>query len=277
MGTRGAFGVVIGEQEKIGYNQYDSYPDGRGLDNLRELKEAWINGGNSAETLRDLARKARLVSDAKKPTPEDVRLLRTTTNLNVSEQSTDDWYCLTRETHGSIVQMLKCGYIEDHSTFPLDSLFCEWAYILDLDRDVFEVYEGFNKTRPKGGRWKGRPTKAEELQALKDHLHWCHVNERDPWMTEKTISEFKAVELAASWRLDGLPTDEEFIQELDPPAEVREQWKWSKWGEDAPKLRNARAARLRKRGYVVKCSTVDFTDLAREKVSVLEAERAERA
>lgn len=54
---------------------------------------------------------------------------------------------------------------------------------------------------------------------------------------------------------------------------LREQWKWSEWGDQAPRLRNARARELRKRGYKVKCSTWDFSDLAGEKVSILEATR----
>lgn len=53
---------------------------------------------------------------------------------------------------------------------------------------------------------------------------------------------------------------------------VREQWKWSDYGGDeAVRLRNARARELRKLGYTVKCTTVDFTDLAREVVSILVA------
>ena len=61
---------------------------------------------------------------------------------------------------------------------------------------------------------------------------------------------------------------------MDPPNELREQWKWTEYGgEEAAKLRNARARAFRKKGYVVTCSTQDFTDLAGEKVAVLQAAR----
>jgi len=268
MGTRGAYGVVINEREKISYSQYDSYPQGKGIDNLRWLRGE-IESGNM-ELLRKLAQDCRVVSDAKKPTKEDIEHLAPLTNLSVSEETVEDWYCLTRGAQGDIGALLGYGYMLDSHTFPLDSLFCEWAYIVDLDREVFEAYEGFQKEIPKAGRWAGRPTPEEDRQNYLDHLEWCADNDRKPWLPK--VAEYKAVELVGSWPLDALPSDEEFL-DLDPPDELKEQWKWTEYGEESMKLRNARARVLRKKGYVVKCSTQDFTDLAREKVSVLEATR----
>lgn len=36
----------------------------------------------------------------------------------------------------------------DSSAFAKDSLFCEWAYVIDLDQRVLEIYEGFKTSPP---------------------------------------------------------------------------------------------------------------------------------
>lgn len=206
MGTRGAFGVIIGEQEKIGYNQFDSYPSGKGIENLRWLREQVAQG---IGVVKQQAIDCRLVDDSSKPTLRDIKALAGATDLNVSRQSTDDWYCLTRNTHGDIGAMLQSGYIYDNHLFPLDSLFCEWAYIVDFDRDVFEMYVGFQKELPKRGRWAGRPTAEEDVQAYRHHIEWCKENNRDPW--QPPVSEYKAVELIGSWPFSDLPHEDTLL------------------------------------------------------------------
>jgi hypothetical protein len=37
--------------------------------------------------------------------------------------------------------------MSDSSDFPADSLFCEWAYVFDIDNMKLEVYKGF-QTKP---------------------------------------------------------------------------------------------------------------------------------
>lgn len=43
--------------------------------------------------------------------------------------------------------------IEDDTGFLADSLFCEWAYIINLDSDKLEIYKGFNKDPQAKGRY----------------------------------------------------------------------------------------------------------------------------
>jgi hypothetical protein len=42
----------------------------------------------------------------------------------------------------------------DSKGFLSDSLFCEWAYIINLDKEVLEVYEGFQEEES-DNRFKG--------------------------------------------------------------------------------------------------------------------------
>lgn len=193
MGTRGAFGVIIGEEEKVGYNQFDSYPEGGGVENLRWLRES-IAAGQLPE-IRRLATAAKLVDEKDKPTFDEKAALLRVADFTVSEQDSDDWYCLTRQTHGEISKMLACGFILDSRDFPLDSLFCEWAYIVDLDNEVFEVYAGFQHEPHTDGRYANRETKKEGYAPCR---------------------------LVASWPFDELPTDAEFellFQEIDDDEE----------------------------------------------------------
>lgn len=43
----------------------------------------------------------------------------------------------------------------DSHEFLADSLFCEWAYIINLDNYSFEVHRGFNKSPDEAGRYSG--------------------------------------------------------------------------------------------------------------------------
>lgn len=52
--------------------------------------------------------------------------------------------------------VLLTGLILDGSGFPADSVYCEWGYLIDLDRSRFEVYRGFQESRPTQGRFARR-------------------------------------------------------------------------------------------------------------------------
>lgn len=188
MGTRGAFGVVVDGVEKIGYNQYDSYPEGHGVENLQWIRSI-IERGFENDT-RQLALDAKLVDDTVVAEKEDIEKLSAFTNLSVSEQSTDDWYCLTRNTHGQIRLMLDCGYILDGSDFPYDGLFCEWAYIVDFDARMFEVYQG-------------------GMQNVEAEGRFAHGSISD--------NGYGPVSLIASYGFDELPSDEDFLIDTAGP------------------------------------------------------------
>jgi len=75
-------------------------------------------------------------------------------NIRVSEQSLDDWYCLLRNVQGELKPYINGSiqHLIDSQDFIKDSLFCEWGYIINLDDNVLEVWRGFQK-EPQNNRY----------------------------------------------------------------------------------------------------------------------------
>lgn len=186
MGTRGFLGFVVDGTEKITYNHFDSYPEGLGLDVL-----SWLRGQNVHELRRD-AVALRVVDGDVPPTDKDIENLRPWTNLGVSEQNTSDWYCLLRETQGDPAAILEAGYMLDGSDFPVNSLFAEYGYLVDLDDERFEVYEGFITHDHDRGRFARR---------------------------ESDVKGYYPVQLVRSWMLSDLPTNADFLNWTADTAE----------------------------------------------------------
>jgi hypothetical protein len=149
MGTRGAFGFRMDGQDKVMYNHFDSYPEGLGVDVLDFLNTHDVND------MRTVFPLIKLVRDGDTPTPEEKLACQQWTDLNVSSQSDDDWYCLLRDAQGDLSAFVDKGlrFMIDSQTFLGDSLFCEWAYIINLDENVLEIYEGFNTVKDAPGRY----------------------------------------------------------------------------------------------------------------------------
>lgn len=152
MGTRGVYGFRIGGQDKVMYNQYDSYPECLGAAVAEFAQRIPVDG------LKRIAQRLTLVSAEIEPTEAQIQTCRKwgTINLGVSFQSEQDWYCLLREAQGDL-ELWEQGlpFILDGQDFLSDSLFCEWAYIINLDDEVLEVYRGFNKDPFAPGRYTG--------------------------------------------------------------------------------------------------------------------------
>lgn len=156
MGTRGAISIVIEKKEKTCYNHCDSYPDGLGSGVIAELKkiDATENGW---EQFKKNAKAVQMVDESKKPSKELQDKYNEHFNNNVSTGSSEEWYALLRDLQGeAYLPAIMSGEVEhmvDAKNFPQDSLFCEYAYVIDLDKMVLEFYKGFQTAPQKGNRF----------------------------------------------------------------------------------------------------------------------------
>lgn len=134
MGTRGSFGFRKNENDYLGYNHYDSCPEGLGNEILTFLKD------------------------------KDIEYLNNFFNeLKNGTEEVWDW-----DKHCPVK-----NYSIDNS-FILDSLFCEYAYIINLDQNVLEFYIGFNKDKNEMGRY------AKETIDEEEKYYGCVLTQKIP-------------------------------------------------------------------------------------------------
>lgn len=178
MGTRGLHGVVIDGALKTAYNHFDSYPSALGVTMLADAQKLADLAPEEFERVRQAWRKVVLVDEVASPTPEQ-RLVLEDKGLDPKGQ----WYGILREYQGSLDSYLGAGFMLDSKEFGYDSLFCEWAWVIDLDARTFEAYEGFQKITHTEGRWA------------------------------------VGVKLIAKWAFDELPSEDDFLAQTEPKNE----------------------------------------------------------
>lgn len=147
MGTRGAYGYRLKQKDKVTYNHFDSYLDGLGIEILEYVRVT------PTEKMLEVAKKIKLVQQDKKPTAKQIEACKKYANLNVGNNSIKDWYCLLRDAQGKMEAFEDTPFMIDSQTFLKDSLFCEWAYIVNLDSGCVEIYKGFNQNPKALGRY----------------------------------------------------------------------------------------------------------------------------
>jgi len=149
MSTSGAFGFILDGNEKIIFNSTDSYPVGLGNCILTYLQNV-TDFGEFRKQIFNL----KIIGD-KNPTSSQIKKCEKidTVNLNVSSQSINDWNCLLAKTQGDIDKLIEVGFMVQNKDVLLDSLICEWAYIINFDTYNLEVYKGLNEFPNGAGRY----------------------------------------------------------------------------------------------------------------------------
>lgn len=204
MGTRHLTMVVSDGKTRISqYGQWDGMPKGQGytvLDFLRKQKGNFDKFKKKLENCR--------FCDA----DDDVKIKKFMESIG----STDGWMTMdqsakyhkaypymTRDHGAKILDMVLKSkgevLLSDATNFSADSLFCEWAYVIDFDKNVLECYGGFNDKEPVGDD-----------------------NRFKQFEDDRENKEYYCITLLKTYELDKLPNKRQFVNDLEP-KEVEEE------------------------------------------------------
>lgn len=191
MGTRSLICVFKDGKYKVAqYSQWDGYPEGQGIGVLKFLTKEMDR--NLFETKLNMIRfgtEEELNKQWKECGADDSGWV----NMEVSNRHKKLYPENDRDTGSNILSIIqntnKPLVLENSLEFAADSLFCEWAYVIDLDKNTFEVYEGFNQ------------------EPLDDNERFSFLDYNPPHRTDK----YYPVRLVAIFDINNLPTEEEFL------------------------------------------------------------------
>ena len=98
--------------------------------------------------MKDIFARLVMVNESDAPSDEMIDKFQGFANTGVGRGTAQDWYCLLRELQGELNKLKaidgEIPMIDKHD-FIKDSLFCECAYIIDLDEEVLEFWIGFQQ------------------------------------------------------------------------------------------------------------------------------------
>jgi len=159
MGTRNLTCVVLNGEYRIAkYGQWDGYREGLGTAILEFLRTEF----NREQFITGLSKVCIAGEALIQKFWAEAGATSNMVSMDVSEKFKRAHPELSRDPSGAdilrLIQAGKCEWSKPEVNFAADSLFCEWAYVIDLDKNTFEIYEGFNKAPlPAGERFEFLP------------------------------------------------------------------------------------------------------------------------
>lgn len=198
MGTRHLIAVKSKGDYKIAqYGQWDGYPSGAGICVLDFLQSVDLN---KFKLLLDFVK---FYSESELQEIYD----KYTDNGCIVFGSPHEQYWkenlkhISRDIGSDILTMVYSEGVrklKNSISFAGDSLFCEYAYVIDMDLGVFEVYEGFNKTPITEGRFLSSNDSLDKSRG------------------------YHPVKLVKTYDLKNLPTESQFIEDLESDEDEEE-------------------------------------------------------
>lgn len=192
MGTRHLVAVQVdGEYKVAQYGQWDGYPSGQGAGLL-----AWLHDADLAYLKQQVANTSQITQEAYQAAwvecganPDSDYV-----SMDVNEKFKEKYPHLSRDASWHALEEIYAQSpgltMLNQIGFANDSLFCEWAYVIDFDKNTFEVFKGFNHT---------------PLDTTDRFYNGAAAG-----------TEYYPVSKVAEFNLDNLPTVEEFVLQCEP-------------------------------------------------------------
>lgn len=191
MGTRNLTMVIKDGKTKVAqYGQFDGYLSCAGktiLESLKKYNHEFLKEKiDKVSFYTEKEEKENWINFAKRKGIDPNEHL---VEISIMNEFNSLYPTLDREIGYNIINMIANSTeplkLRDESEFAKDSLFCEFCYVVDFDKNTFEIYKGFNKKAL---------TPTDRFYYLQD------LNE-----------EYKPVKLLKEYNLDNLPTEEDFL------------------------------------------------------------------
>lgn len=174
MGTRHLTIVQLNNEYKVAqYGQWDGYPSGQGKTVHRFLKNADLS------KFKEQLKKVRFVND------DEIGKMYEEAGVKIDEggwisigdaqKFKNRFPQLDRDMGAGVLWHVLDSkddeiLLENTITFAGNSLFCEWAWLINLDTEELEVYTGFNKEPlPDGAKFKG-------VKRLEDNTEYYEIS-----------------------------------------------------------------------------------------------------
>jgi hypothetical protein len=188
MGTRNLTAVFAdGEYKLAQYGQWDGYPSGQGKIALKFARGALCISAGRQDFKGQLAKVRFVEQDELASMYATVGVTGSWCNMDQVNAFNRKWPYFSRDHGARILDLVMNANDEvltrNEITFAASSS-CEYAYVVDLDKNTFEAYEGYNKT------------------PLDPSERFADMPGQDGYYP---------VRLRGSWSLDALPTDEELM------------------------------------------------------------------
>jgi hypothetical protein len=169
MGTRGLTVVILDGEHRIAqYGQWDHYPTGQGVTAMEFCRKNLTTEEGLDKFRRAVGRTEFADQERMDKLLKRIGISGEWMNGEQAERFKTKYPALSREAGAEILNLVLNGkkLLRDGIDFAADSLFCEWAYVVDLDARKLEVYKGYQTVPHKRGRFADMGVSGKDYAAV---------------------------------------------------------------------------------------------------------------